>query len=334
MALSIASVTPDTLSVHGSIGNYFDATITITGTDFATGITVEFGGIGALNVFVNSPTELICNAPAAATNADATVDVVLTLGAETAALTGGFSYYEFLFSGSTPALTQFVGGETLEVTGQGLANIDTLSLGGIELESWRWTPSDDYTLAVTVPPLATIVDGVAVPITGAIDLVGAGNGGTATLSGVITSYQQGRTLFLDGFDYYRTEDLPLKWLDVANMHVGTSGGRRGSGCLTPSAAEASLTSPIVATGTVVANGETLQVSQAVTLGVAINRQKPDAFDLDFMAGNDVAFTLRVSELGTLECIGADSASLSHVVPMGEWVFLIVTVSPGGGGPID
>ena len=330
MALTISSVSPDTYSVHGTLGNI----VTITGTGFAIGIDIAFDGIAPWSYDVTSDTELQCAIPPRATNAAATVDVTLTLGAETATLTNGFTYYPFTIDTVSPDRAQYVGGDVLTLTGAGMQGIDTLTIGGIAVDLWRYTASDDFNATVIVPPLATVVDGNIAPVLGLVDIEGSGNAGSVSLNDSLTSYAEGRTLFLDGFDYYRTEDLPLKWANPNNMHIAASGGRRGSGCLVCIGADAEITSPAVARAELSVSGEDVIATQSVTFGVAIMRQAAEPFDIEFRAADEVAVTLRVNAYGALEIIGATSATLSNVLPIGEWVYLACAVTSGTGGPPD
>jgi hypothetical protein len=332
MALTISSVISDGCSAHGSLEHI----VTITGTGFAIGMSIEIGGNTPFTYFVNSSTEVVCAVPPRATNEAATVDVTVTLGAETATLPASFTYYAATLTGATPGTAQYVGGTVLTLTGAGMFGVYQISVAGIIAESWRFSPMDDFSANLILPPLVNDVDGVIVPILGAVDIVATGNAGSVTLNDALTSYQEGRTLFLDGFDYYSTEELPYKWRSPVNLHVAKSGGRRGSGCLTCTGADAELTTPVIASGSVASGGEGggAVATQAVTLGLAINRQRPEAFEIDFMAGDEVVATLRVTELGSIECVGAETVSLSNILPIGEWVFVSMAVGSGDGGPID
>lgn len=92
----ISAVSPETGSVDG------DTTITITGSGFAAfdanaGDSVTVGGQAATNAVANSDTEITCVTPA---GTEGVVDVVVTIGSESATLSGGF---EYTVSAWTPA---------------------------------------------------------------------------------------------------------------------------------------------------------------------------------------------------------------------------------------
>jgi hypothetical protein len=63
--------------------------VTITGTGFATGASVTFGGSAATAVTVTSSTSLTATTP---DHAAGTVDVVVTVGSQSVTKTGGFTY--------------------------------------------------------------------------------------------------------------------------------------------------------------------------------------------------------------------------------------------------
>jgi hypothetical protein len=66
-APTITSLTPNTGSSVGGTA------VSITGTDFVSGATVQFGGSAAPTVIVNSPTEILATAPVGTGVVDVTV---------------------------------------------------------------------------------------------------------------------------------------------------------------------------------------------------------------------------------------------------------------------
>ena len=81
---TITNISPNTGSTAGGTA------VTITGTEFATGATVTFGGVSATDIVVVSATEITCVTPAGTAGA---VDVVIT-NTDTGTVTsaGGFTY--------------------------------------------------------------------------------------------------------------------------------------------------------------------------------------------------------------------------------------------------
>ncbi|HET7213288.1 MAG TPA: IPT/TIG domain-containing protein [Terriglobia bacterium] len=81
---TVSSVSPNSGSTNGG------TSVTITGTNFAAGATVTFGGTAASSVSVRSSTSIIATTPAHAAGA---VNVVVTnTGGPSATLTNGFNY--------------------------------------------------------------------------------------------------------------------------------------------------------------------------------------------------------------------------------------------------
>jgi IPT/TIG domain len=82
-SVTVASVTPNSGSVAGA------EPVTIAGTNFQSGATVNIGGAPATNVVVGSATSITADTPAGAAGA---ADVEVTSGGTTATLAGGFTY--------------------------------------------------------------------------------------------------------------------------------------------------------------------------------------------------------------------------------------------------
>ena len=80
---TISNVSPNTGPAAGGTA------VTITGTNFAAGATVTFGGTAATNVVVVSGTQITVTTPAHAAGA---VTVAVTVNGQTGSLTNGFTY--------------------------------------------------------------------------------------------------------------------------------------------------------------------------------------------------------------------------------------------------
>ncbi|MEW5981618.1 MAG: IPT/TIG domain-containing protein [Acidobacteriota bacterium] len=81
---------PTLISVAPASGTTAGGTATtLTGTNFTAGATVTFGGVAATGVSVDSATTIRAVAPAHGAGA---VDVIVTLGTQTAMLPGGYTY--------------------------------------------------------------------------------------------------------------------------------------------------------------------------------------------------------------------------------------------------
>jgi fibronectin type 3 domain-containing protein len=114
---TVSGVSPNTGSTAGGTA------VTITGTNFAAGATVTFGGTAATNVVVVSATEITATTPAGGAGA---VTVTVTVNGQSGSLASGFSY------GATPTaptgLTVTAGGPgPIYVNGQGYYNTTSLT---------------------------------------------------------------------------------------------------------------------------------------------------------------------------------------------------------------
>ena len=98
-APTVSAVSPASGSVSGG------TTVTITGTNFAAGDTVAFGGSAATGVTVNSATSITANAPAGnAQNVGGTVDVTVT-GSGSTSPTSPADEFTYLVTSSTYSIT-------------------------------------------------------------------------------------------------------------------------------------------------------------------------------------------------------------------------------------
>ncbi len=125
---TIAEVWPSTGFVQGG------ATVFLTGTAFAPGASVKFGGTAATNVAVLSPLQISCTAPSHVVG-PVTVEVTNNPGAVTGSITGAFAYvYEFpapTISAVSPPNSPVAGGTPITITGTGFRSGATVSIGGV-----------------------------------------------------------------------------------------------------------------------------------------------------------------------------------------------------------
>ena len=124
-APTITSLTPSTgASAGGTV-------VTITGSGFVAGATVNFGGVAGTSVTVNSATQLVATTPAG-TPGSATVTVRNTDN-QAANLGGGFTYQ---YAPPTvtlvaPASGTSAGGTAITITGTGFRAGAAVSIGGL-----------------------------------------------------------------------------------------------------------------------------------------------------------------------------------------------------------
>ncbi len=196
---TVTSVSLNTGTIAGG------KTVTITGTNFYTGSTVDFGGSACTSVTVISTTSISCVTPANAAGA-VTVSVISPYGA-TGSLAAGYTYV------TTPALLAFVTGTssptppasdnygttsvnithtfTLKNTGDTVSSNVTMALGGSSPASFA-IGTDNCT---GLPLAAGATCTVQVTFLGAFVTTGtysATIGGTAVSGGTATNNLQGR----------------------------------------------------------------------------------------------------------------------------------------------
>lgn len=102
--------------------------VTITGLRFREGATVTFDGVAATNVVVVSSTEITCDTPAA--DEAGRVDVVVTIGTESATLTEGFTYIQATLILATPNYGPITGGTVVTLFGVNFVDGSTVTFGG------------------------------------------------------------------------------------------------------------------------------------------------------------------------------------------------------------
>ncbi len=122
-------------------------TVTLTGTGFRSGLTVQFGGAAATGITVASATSATCTAPA---HAAGPVDVVVAnADAQSATLAQSFSYYgATTITGVFPGSGPLAGGTTVTIQGTGFSPASTAAFGSAAVTA---TFVDSNHLTVTSP---------------------------------------------------------------------------------------------------------------------------------------------------------------------------------------
>ena len=119
---TVSSVSPNSGSTAGGTA------VTITGTNFAAGATVTFGGAGATNVAVVNSTTITATTPAGSAGA---VTVTVTVSGQSGSLTSGFTYVVILtVSSVSPNSGSTAGGTAVTITGTSFAAGATVTFGG------------------------------------------------------------------------------------------------------------------------------------------------------------------------------------------------------------
>ena len=118
---TVTSVSPNTGSTVGGTA------VTITGTNFAAGATVTFGGTAATNVIVASATQITATTPAKAAGA---VTVTVTVNGQSGSLTNGFTYVALpTVSSVAPNTGSTAGGTPVTITGTNFIAGATVTFG-------------------------------------------------------------------------------------------------------------------------------------------------------------------------------------------------------------
>ena len=119
---TVSSVSPNSGSTAGGTA------VTITGTNFAAGAMVTFGGAAATNVAVRNSTTITATTPGGSAGA---VTVTVTVSGQSGNLTSGFTYVVApTVSSVSPNSGSTVGGTAVTITGTNFAVGATVTFGG------------------------------------------------------------------------------------------------------------------------------------------------------------------------------------------------------------
>jgi len=119
---TVSSISPNSGSTAGG------TEVTITGTNFAAGATVTFGGTAATNVAVVNTTIITAATPAGSAGA---VTVTVTVSGQSGNLTSGFTYIVVPTPSSvSPNSGSTAGGTAVTITGTSFAAGATVTFGG------------------------------------------------------------------------------------------------------------------------------------------------------------------------------------------------------------
>src|SRR3984893_1307943 len=169
-APTVSNVNPATGPASGG------TTVTITGTNFAAGDTVAFGGSAATGVTVNSATSITATSPAGS----GTVDVTVTGPGGTSATSSAdqFTYgpppSAPTVSAVSPASGPVAGGTAVTITGTNFAAGDTVSFGGNAATGV--TVNSPTSITAGAPP------GNAQKVGGTVEVTVTGGGNTSPAS--------------------------------------------------------------------------------------------------------------------------------------------------------
>ncbi len=145
---------PEILFLQPRLGGIQGGTpVTITGRRFASGLTIDFGGIAATNVVMASDSQVSCSTPA---HAAGKVNVTVTNpGGAAASFQEGFEYIDSsgpLVSGLDPATGSVAGGDDVTIYGSGFDSGATVTFDGIAATEIVTSPPGS--IACKTPPHA------------------------------------------------------------------------------------------------------------------------------------------------------------------------------------
>ena len=170
-APTVSNVNPATGPASGG------TPVTVTGTNFAAGNTVAFGGSAATGVVVNSPTSITADAP----SGSGVVDVIVTGPGGTSATSTAdqFTYGPPAAGAPTvsavsPASGPASGGTTVTVTGTNFAAGNTVAFGGSAATGV--VVNSPTSITADAPP------GDAQKVGGTVDVTVTGPAGTSPIS--------------------------------------------------------------------------------------------------------------------------------------------------------
>jgi len=176
--LSVSSVSPNSGPTAGGTA------VTITGTNFAAGATVTFGGTPATNIVVISGTQITATTPAGSAGA---VSVTVTVNGQNASLANGFSYVlPPAVSSVSPNSGPTAGGTAVTITGTNFVAGATVAFGGTA--ATNVTVVNSSTITATTPAGSAGAATVTVSVSGQS---GGLTGGFTYVAVSLVSFVQG-----------------------------------------------------------------------------------------------------------------------------------------------
>jgi len=173
---TVTSVSPNSGSTSGG------TSVTITGTNFASGATVSFGSNAATNVTVVNGTTITATTPAGTAGA---VTVTVTAGGQSGSLASGFTYVgQPTVTGVSPSSGSTSGGTSVTITGTNFASGSTVTFGSNA--ATNVTVVNSTTITATTP--AASAGAVTVTVTNSLGQSGSlANGYTYVVQPTVTA---------------------------------------------------------------------------------------------------------------------------------------------------
>ena len=318
--LSITSVSPNSGRTTGG------TTVTITGTQFGSGITVLFGGVAASGVSVNGSTQLTAVAPP---HSVGSVDVEVSQSGESAILTGGFTYQALTVESLSVTTGPSSGGTSVTVNGTLFDPGATVRFGGVSGSSVSFKSSTQ--IQATTPPhssgpvnidvtnpdseLATLANGftyaAALTVTGVNPANGPSSGGTSvTLTG--TNFLAGASVGFGG--------ISATSVNVLSPSQITAVTPSGSGIV-----NVTVVNPGGETATL-ASGFTYDPPKTVSTAPVISSISPSSGGAS--GGTTVVITGTNFQAGATVSVGGASPSRVEVISAAQISIITAAHSPG------
>ncbi len=224
---SVASVSPATGTSSG--GTF----VTVTGTGFAVGATVDFSGAAAGTVTVVSATQITCTTPAGAVG-PASVTVT-NPGPMAATAPGAFTYLGAApaVSGVSPGSGPLAGGTAITVTGTDFAAGATVTVGGAPATSVAFASTTQLTAttpAGAIGPKSVVVtnpDGQPATLSGGFNHLGP----PPAISGVSPAFGPaagGTALTVSGSNFFAGATLAVGGAAATGVTVSPAALVRGT----------------------------------------------------------------------------------------------------------
>ncbi len=333
---SVTGVTPNSGPVAGG------TSVTITGTNFASGATVSFGGAVATNVTVVNATSIAATTPA---HALGVVNVVVTNpGGLSGTGANAFTYTTTpTVTSASPATGSTSGGTAVTITGTNLVSGATVTFGGTAATNVSVVSATSITattpahaagavnVVVTNPGSlsGTLTNGFTYTttptVTGVSPTVGPITGGTAiTVTG--TNFIAGATVTFGGTTATNisvvsatsiTATTPAHALGVVNVVVTNPGGLSGTGAnaftytTTPTVTSASPATGSTSGGTAVTiTGTNLVSGATVTFGGTA------ATNVSVVSATSITATTPAHAAGAVNVVVTNPGSLNGTLTNG------------------
>ena len=237
--ITVSKVSPNSGPTTGGTA------VTISGTNFASGAAVTFGGTAAAHVVVTNSTTITATTPAKSAGA---VTVTVTVSRQSGSLARGFTYVATpTVSKVSPNSGSTTGGTAVTITGTSFASGATVTFGGTA--ATHVVVTNSTTITATTP--AKSAGAVTVTVTVSRQSGSLANGFTYTTPVTVAT-----PTFNPGADTYSSAQS-------VSITSATSGATI---CYTTNGSTPAASTPgICSTGTALANGGIVTVSTSETL---------------------------------------------------------------------